>query len=165
MTMAGALVQRGNQPGGMYCPIERALAVISTRSAMLVLREAFYGATRFDEFAARTGLTEATTANQLRALAEAGLFELRPYQDPGRRSRNEYVLTDAGADLMPALFAFLQWGNRYDPPPYPPVLHHQDCGAEVSIVAVCADGHEVVADDVSVTAPGPFGLRRPKRAD
>ena len=165
MTMAGALTQRGNQPVGMYCPIERALAVISTRSAMLVLREAFYGATRFEEFASRTGLTETTTSSQLRVLMEAGLFALRPYREPGSRSRNEYVLTPAGEDLMPALFALLQWANRHDPPPYPPVMHHESCGAQVSVVAICDAGHELVADDISVSARGPFGILKPKPAN
>ena len=87
MTMAGALAERGDQPVGMYCPIERALAAVSTRSAMVLLREAFYGATRFDEFVSRTGLTETTTAHQLRLLEGAGLFVREPYQEPGHRSR------------------------------------------------------------------------------
>jgi DNA-binding HxlR family transcriptional regulator len=163
MSMAGALAERGDQPVGMYCPIERALAVVSTRSAMLLLREAFYGATRFDEFVSRTGLTEATTAHQLKLLEGAGLFDREPYQEPGHRSRDGYVLTDAGSDLMPALFALFQWANQHDPPPYPPVMHHLDCGGEVSIVAECEHRHRVDIDDISVTAPGPFGISRPKR--
>ena len=164
MTMAGALSERGDQPVGMYCPIERALAVISTRSAMLLLREAFYGATRFDEFVSRTGLTEATTAQQLKLLETAGIFERQPYQEPGQRSREGYVLTDSGIDLMPVLFALFQWANQHDPPPYPPTMHHVDCGGEVTIVAECEHRHRVGVDDISVTAPGPFGISRPKRA-
>jgi len=163
MTMAGALSERGEQPVGLYCPIERALAVVSTRSAMLLLREALYGATRFDEFVSRTGLTEATTARHLGLLAGAGLFVREPYQVPGHRSRERYVLTDAGSDLMPALFALFQWANQHDAPPYPPVMHHIDCGGEVSIVAECEHRHRVGVDDISVTAPGPFGISRPKR--
>jgi DNA-binding HxlR family transcriptional regulator len=163
MTMAGALSERGDQAVGMYCPIERALATVSTRSAMLLLREAFYGATRFDEFVARTGLTEATTAQQLKLLETAGIFERKPYQEPGQRSREGYVLTAAGIDLMPVLFALFQWANQHDPPPYPPAMHHVDCGGEVSIVAECEHRHRVGVNDISVTAPGPFGIPRPKR--
>jgi DNA-binding HxlR family transcriptional regulator len=161
MKVADSLARRGNQPVGRYCPIERALGIINTRSAMLVLREAFYGATRFEEFAARAGLTDATTATRLRDLVETGIFEKRPYREPGRRLRHEYVLTRAGTDLMPAVFALLQWGNEHDPPPYPPVLSHEGCGETVAIVARCAAGHDVAVDDITASAAGPFGLDAP----
>lgn len=162
MKLAGALALRGNQPLGRYCPIERALGVINTRSAMLVLREAFYGATRFEDFTARAGLTDATTAAKLREMVQAGILEKRPYQEPGRRARHEYVLTQSGTDLMPAVFALLQWGNQHDPPPYPPELTHEGCGEPVAIVTRCAAGHEVGLDDVTASAPGPFGLENPR---
>ena len=118
MKLEGALALRDNQPVGGYCPIERTMAVVGTRSAMLVLREAFYGASRFEEFAARADLTDGTTSARLRDLVEAGILEKRPYQEPGQRRRHEYALTPAGEDLMPALFALLQWANRHDPPPF-----------------------------------------------
>lgn len=162
MKLTGALALRGNQPLGRYCSIERALGVLNTRSAMLVLREACYGATRFEEFTARAGLTEATTAAKLREMVEAGILQKRPYQEPGSRRRDEYVLTRAGADLMPALFALLQWGNEHDPPPYPPALTHDGCGESVSIVARCVAGHDIGLDDVVVSAPGPFGVEDPR---
>lgn len=162
MELGGALALRGDLPVGSYCPIERALDVVNTRSAILLLREAFYGASRFDEFAARTGLTEATTAKKLRDLVEAGVLDTRPYQRPGERRRDEYVLTESGEDLLPAVFALLQWGNRHDPPPYPPALHHSGCGEPVTIQACCSAGHEVATDDITVTAADPFGLADPK---
>jgi DNA-binding HxlR family transcriptional regulator len=162
MELLGALALRGNQPVGRYCPIERALAVINTRSAILLLREAFYGASRFEDFAARTGLTEATTAKKLRDLLEAGVLETRPYQRPGERRRDEYVLTEPGTDLLPVVFALLQWGNDHDPPPYPPALSHQGCGEPITIVARCSAGHEVESDQITVSAAGPFGLEEPR---
>ena len=161
MKLRGALARRENRPVGGYCPIERTLGVLSTRSAMLVLREAFYGATRFEEFAARADLTDATTSARLRELVQAGILDKQPYQRPGQRGRHEYVLTVAGHDLMPALFALLQWANRHDPPPYPPDLRHDECGEPVTIEAHCAAGHAVNADDIAVTAAGPFGLYDP----
>lgn len=164
MIMAGALTQRGERPLGRYCPIERALSVISTRSAVLLLREAFYGATRFEEFTARTGLTDATAATHLRHLVTADIFDKRPYQEPGQRRRHEYVLTRRGADLMPALFALIQWGNDHEPPPYPPALRHNECGRKVTAVVRCAAGHLVTADEITVDPPGPFGLADPAPA-
>jgi DNA-binding HxlR family transcriptional regulator len=159
--MDGALALRANEPVDGYCPIERALGLLQPKSTILVLREAFYGATRFDEFTARTELTEATTSARLRALVRAGILETRPYQEPGRRRRNEYVLTSAGVALMPALFALLEWGNEYAPPPYPPKMTHVGCGAAVTITARCAADHPVEPDDIMVTAAGPFGLEHP----
>ena len=161
MNLEGALALRGNQPVGHYCPIERALDVISTRSAILLLREAFYGATRFEEFVARSGLTEATTAKKLRDLHVAGVLSTRPYQRPGERRRHEYTLTESGVDLLPAVFSLLQWGNKHDPPPYPPAMRHRGCGAEVVMEVRCSAGHEVDMDHIAVSAPGPFGLKDP----
>ncbi|HSK27360.1 MAG TPA: helix-turn-helix domain-containing protein [Jiangellales bacterium] len=165
MKMAGALALRGAEAVGEYCPIERVLRLLRTPSSVLVLREAFYGATRFDEFTARTGLAEATAAARLGELVGAGVLSKRPYQEPGQRRRHEYVLTASGADLMPAIYALLEWGNRYAPPPYPPTMHHHGCGERVAIEARCAAGHQVSADDVTVSAAGPFGLEDPKIAE
>ncbi len=161
MTLAGALAVRDNEPVGEYCPIERAMDLLRTRSSVLVLREAFYGATRFEEFTARTNLTDATAAARLRDLVRAGILDRQPYREPGQRRRHEYVLTAAGAELMPAIFALLQWANDHAPPPYPPALSHTGCGEPVTIAARCAAGHDVEADDITVTAAGPFGLADP----
>lgn len=161
MKLGGALAHRNNQPVGEYCPIERTLGLLQPQSTILVLREAFYGATRFDEFTARTALTDATTSARLRALVRAGILTTRPYQDPGQRRRDEYVLTPSGTALMPAVFALLQWGNEHAPPPYPPAMTHDGCDESVTITARCAAGHRVEADDILVTAMGPFGLDDP----
>jgi DNA-binding HxlR family transcriptional regulator len=161
MKLDGALAVRGNEPVDGYCPMERALRVVGTRSAILVLREAFYGATRFDEFTARTGLTDRATSARLRDFERAGIVARRAYRDPGQRQRYEYVLTQAGSDLMPAVFALLQWANEHDPPPYPPEVRHLGCGDDVRIVAECGAGHRVEADDLVVSASGPFGLSSP----
>ena len=57
-----------------HCSIGRAMEVVGTRSAMLILREAYYGTTRFDDFASRVGITEAVASARLKELTEAGLF-------------------------------------------------------------------------------------------
>jgi DNA-binding HxlR family transcriptional regulator len=95
------------------CSMAMAMDVIGTRSSMLILREAFYGTTRFDDFARRTKSTEAIVAARLKQLTEIGLFTKQPYRDQGRRTRHEYVLTGRGRDLLPAVFALMQWGNRH----------------------------------------------------
>jgi len=95
------------------CSIAKAMDVVGTRSAILILREAFYGTTRFDDFAERVGITEAVAAARLRELTAEGVFEKRPYKEPGQRTRFEYVLTDKGRDLLPAVLALMQWGDKY----------------------------------------------------
>ena len=90
-----------------------ALNVVRNRSAFLILREAFYGATRFEEFAERTGLSEPVTATRLRELTDEGLLEREPYQEPGQRTRRAYRLTEKGSDLLPVLVALMQWGDKW----------------------------------------------------
>jgi DNA-binding HxlR family transcriptional regulator len=126
------------------CSIGRALDVVGTRSAMLLMREAFYGTTRFDDFAQRVGITEAVAANRLKALVEAGLLTREPYREPGQRTRYEYVLTEMGRDLLPAALALMQWGDKYLSDEGGPVLvTHAECGAPVQAEVRCAEGHPV----------------------
>jgi DNA-binding HxlR family transcriptional regulator len=91
------------------CSIARALDVVGTRSALLLMREAFYGTTRFDDFVRRVEIIEAVAATRLKELVAAGLMVRRPYQEAGQRTRFEYHLTELGRDLLPAAFALRQW--------------------------------------------------------
>src|SRR3979409_389660 len=113
------------------CTLAKALDVVSTRSAFLIMREAFYGTTRFDEFAARVGISEPVTAARLRELVEHGLLEREDYREPGQRTRQRYRLTARGADLLPGLVALKQWGDRWLDEPGGVQLLHRECGAPV----------------------------------
>jgi DNA-binding HxlR family transcriptional regulator len=152
-------LQRRSEGAGS--PIERALGVIRTRSTVLSCAKRSTAPHASSSSPPSTALTDATTSARLRELVRAGILDRRPYQQPGQRRRYEYVLTSAGAELMPAIFALLEWGNRHTPPPYPPALHHKGCGEPVTIAAHCTAGHQVAADDITVTAAGPFGLDDP----
>ena len=87
-----------------------------------------------DDFTERTGLSEPITSARLRELVGAGLLRREPYQDPGARTRRGYRLTDQGAELLPALVALMQWGDRWLQPDgrAPIELRHEDCGGVVS---------------------------------
>jgi DNA-binding HxlR family transcriptional regulator len=134
------------------CSIDKALGVVGTRSALLLMREAYYGTRRFDDFAARVGITDAVASSRLRELVDAGLLDRRPYREPGRRTRHEYVLTDMGRDLAPAALALMQWGDRYltgeSGPPL--ALTHTECGAPVHVEVRCEQGHQVPLGKVAV---------------
>lgn len=149
--LAGNLADRGTRAAGDKCPIDRAMQVIGSRSTMLLMREAYYGTTRFDVFAARSGMTEAVTAKRLRELVAAGLLTREPYREPGQRTRHEYLLTESGHDLMPAVFALGQWGRKHLPHDGTPRMTHDECNAPVRVEFRCAENHAVDADALVMT--------------
>jgi DNA-binding HxlR family transcriptional regulator len=153
--MSGALEPRSGWTAE-GCTVARALEVVPTRSAFLLLREAFYGTSRFDDFAERVGISEPVTAARLHELVDHGLLERESYREPGQRTRQSYRLTDKGADLFPVLVALMQWGDRWlDDRGGPVELRHRDCGERVTAELRCAAGHEV--------RPGDLDLARRRR--
>src|ERR1700759_5482288 len=133
------------------CTIAKTLEVVSTRSAFLILREAFYGTTRFDDFAERVGISEPVTAARLRELVDHGLLEREDYREHGQRTRQRYRLTAQGAELLPALVALMQWGNRWrDDRGGPVTLVHRDCGEPVGVELRCAAGHAVDSEELDL---------------
>lgn len=153
--LLGPLADRDAWSAVGECPIEKTMAVAGTRSAMLIMREAYYGTTRFDDFARRVGITKAATSARLSELVDAGMLTKRPYREPGRRVRDEYVLTDAGTDFMPVVWAMFEWGRNHLPHNTTLRLTHLGCGADASVRVVCDDGHRVPADELGVRAVRP----------
>ncbi len=147
--LQGPLADRDSWSAIGHCPVEKTMALVGTRSAMLIMREAFYGTTRFDDFARRVGVTKAATSARLSELVEVGLLEKRPYREPGQRSRDEYVLTESGTDFMPVVWAMFEWGRKHVDDTRLR-LAHLDCGAEATVEVRCAEGHEVPADELAV---------------
>jgi DNA-binding HxlR family transcriptional regulator len=138
------------------CTIAKALEVVSTRSALLILREAFYGTTRFDDFAQRVGISEPATAARLRELVDEGLLEREDYREPGQRTRQQYRLTEKGADLFPVLVALMKWGDRWlDDRGGPIELLHRDCGEPIGLELRCAGGHVVGSGEIDVARRRP----------
>jgi len=138
------------------CSMARTLDVVRSKSALLILREAFYGTTRFDDFAERTGISEPVTAARLAELVGDGLLAKQPYREPGQRTRMAYQLTDKGAELFPVLVALMDWGDRWlAPDGAPVVLTHRACGEPVHIELRCAAGHQASVDELDLEAgPG-----------
>jgi len=147
-TLADRSAWRANR-----CPIDKALQVVGTRSAILIMREAYYGTTRFDDFADRVGITEAVAAARLRELADTGLLERRPYKEPGQRTRFEYRLTDKGRDLTPVVLGLFEWGAKHMLPGGRASieLSHASCGAPVHVEVRCADGHDVPLEQLVIS--------------
>ena len=133
---------------GQNCSVARALEIVGERWTLLVLRDAFQGVTRFELFARRLKVAPNILTKRLATLTEAGVLERRRYQS--RPERFEYVLTDAGKELLPVLVDLMRWGDAHMAPNGPPaVLRHADCGGELGRGAVCERcGTPVEADQV-----------------
>jgi len=97
--------------GNMQCPIARSLERVGEWWSILILRDASLGLTRFDQFQESLGIAPNILTRRLGKLVEAGLLERRRYSE--RPPRYEYLLTPAGRDFRPVLWAFLGWGNRH----------------------------------------------------
>ncbi|WP_167102786.1 helix-turn-helix domain-containing protein [Mycobacterium sp. DL592] len=149
--LQGPLTDRNSWSAVGKCPIEKTMAVVGTKSAMLILREAYYGTTRFDDFARRVGITKAATSARLTELVDAGLLTRQPYREPGQRVRDEYVLTEAGTDLMPVVWGMFEWGRRHLAEDTRLRLTHRGCDAEATVEIRCAEGHRVPPEEVGVS--------------
>jgi DNA-binding HxlR family transcriptional regulator len=111
----------------MDCSVARTLEVVGERWSLLILRNAFYGVRRFDDFQRGLGIARNILANRLSALVDHGVFDRHQYQD--RPLRYEYRLTDKGRDLLPVVLAMMRWGDRWTSDAEPPVtLTHTTCG-------------------------------------
>lgn len=95
------------------CPLALAAEIIGDRWTLLVLREAFYGVTRYDDMREDLCAPRSMLSDRLRKMVDNGLMTRNSYQEPGTRVRQAYVLTDAGRDLALTLMALTQWGEQH----------------------------------------------------
>jgi DNA-binding HxlR family transcriptional regulator len=116
------------------CSLARALEVIGERWTLLILRDAFFGVCRFNDFQAHLDIPKAVLSDRLSGLVEDGILERR--RDPQHAGRHLYQLTGAGRDLWPALHALLVWGDRHRAPNSRD-FKHTACGTLLDDVAHC----------------------------
>ncbi len=95
------------------CPVARTLSVIGDRWTVLILRDAFRGAKRFEEFHGRLKCSRAIVADRLARLVEEGMLSRELYE--ARPPRYEYSLTEMGTSLRPTLRAMYEWGETWRP--------------------------------------------------
>ena len=135
------------------CSTAQTLEIVGEWWTLLLVRDAFFGVRRFDDFQRRLGLSRSVLTTRLNRLVEEGILETRQYES--RPPRLEYLLTKKGADLFPVLVSLQQWGDRWSSPKPPVVLRHRGCGKQTRPHLVCsACGERVSAADVSAE-PGP----------
>lgn len=162
------MTDRGTLVAETPCPIGRAAATIGDRWTLLILRHANLGVTRFDEFRTDLGIADNVLSNRLGRLVEAGLLTKVPYRDE-RRTRHEYRLTKAGADMVPVLHALAHWGRQHtrtDKRTAPMRIIHDVCGAEINEGQFCERcGRIAERDEITWLRPwrshSPYPLAQP----
>jgi DNA-binding HxlR family transcriptional regulator len=138
----------------MQCPIARSLERVGEWWSILILRDAFHGMTRFDEFQKSLDIAPNMLTRRLTALVESGLLERRRYNE--RPPRDEYVLTERGRDFRPVLWALLAWGNKHFAPEGAAVqLVDSATGAVADPVLVDRSSGRLLVEPDFRSVPGP----------
>lgn len=118
------------------CPIARALEVVGDRWTLLVVREAFWGTRRFEDFHRHLGIARTVLTDRLGRLVDEGVMDRVRYSE--RPARFEYPLTDKGRALWPVLMDLLAWGDRYAIEGHSPVVVvHRACGGTLDERRMC----------------------------
>lgn len=121
-----------------HCPVAKSADVLGDRWTLLILREMFFGRTRFDDFQSNTGATPQMLADRLRQLTDHEVVAREPYQQ--RPLRYQYELTEKGKDLFSVLYAMRNWAERWCRDEGTPVaIHyiHRACGQDVGLETTC----------------------------
>jgi DNA-binding HxlR family transcriptional regulator len=138
----------------MQCPIARGLDRVGEWWSILILRDAFYGITRFDQFQGSLGVAPNILSRRLTALVRSGLLERRRYCD--RPPRYEYLLTERGRDFRPVLWALLAWGNKhFAPEGESVVLVDNTTGQQAHPIMVDANSGKPLVDAAIHPVAGP----------
>ncbi len=98
----------------LNCSVAQSLNVLGERWALLIIRDALFGAKRFVQFERSLGIARNILTTRLNTLVNEGLMEKRTAVET---NHPEYVLTQAGRDLEPVLLAITHWGDKYRPNP------------------------------------------------
>jgi DNA-binding HxlR family transcriptional regulator len=153
------------------CSIARALEVVGERWTLLIVRDAFYGIRRFNDFQVHLDIPKAVLSERLSGLVERGILDRTP--DPDHGGRHVYELTPAGRELWPLLFDLMIWGSSHRSQSGR-IFTHAACGTPLDRRGVCPncglapeptdvdvaprEGRETLRDD-----PVTVALRTPRR--
>ena len=140
-------------PASIPNSVQETLSLFRAGWDLHVLREAFFGVKRFDDFQRNLGIGRGVLAERLRNLVDGEILERRRYQE--RPARFEYILTQRGLELYPIFIAMLRWGDRWLASETPSlVLTHELCGRTTMPVMVCEHCNEPIdAREMRYAAP------------
>ncbi|WP_055476806.1 winged helix-turn-helix transcriptional regulator [Gordonia sp. HS-NH1] len=137
----------------MNCSIAQTLEIVGEWWTLLIVRDAMFGVTRFDEFSSRLGIARNVLAQRLDTLVEHGVLKKVPYQD--NPVRHDYRLTDKGRDLWTVLAALRQWGDKWTATDGAPVVSTHSCGHTMTVEPTCSGCGELIAAGELRVHPGP----------
>jgi DNA-binding HxlR family transcriptional regulator len=144
----------GKDYANQNCSIAGTLELVGERWTLLILRDAFLGIHRFDDFQRNLGIARNVLQSRLERLVEEGILRRKLYQE--RPERFEYRLTRKGVDLWPVLVALMKWGDRYTAQNGPPVvMRHVGCGGEVDDRRICTACGKFLEANESAPELGP----------
>jgi DNA-binding HxlR family transcriptional regulator len=130
--------------GDDRCPIARSLDVIGEKWALMIVRDALAGATRFSQFQQSLGIPREVLTARLASLVSGGVLERSSYKPDAGRAREEYVLTDAGRDLAMVLLAMADWADRYHPAKQPASMRFIDAASGDRVEAAARVGDRLI---------------------
>lgn len=142
----------------------RAMEVVGDRWSILILREAYYGVKRFDEFEYYVGVAPNILSNRLKKFVDAGIMTRVPLRE--HSGRYEYVLTEKGRDFFPAYLALKKWGDDWLAEPKGPqvVFRDRSAGRPIEYPELrTGEGRPLRLEDVEVVAGSgavPFNRKR-----
>jgi DNA-binding HxlR family transcriptional regulator len=137
------------------CSLARTADLIGDKWTLLILRDAFYGFSKFADFKQRLGITQTVLSARLQGLVEAGILER--VQEKAEVERYRYKLTQAGADLLPVIVAIVQWGDRWvfgETGP-PVILKSRKSGRQIQAIEIRDNAKNAVQLRDLAFSPGP----------
>jgi DNA-binding HxlR family transcriptional regulator len=163
-TPAGNAAMQRKSFETMDCPIARSLERVGEWWSMLILRDAFAGISRFDDFQKHLGVAPNMLTRRLNALVEAGMLERQLYSE--RPPRYEYVLTPRGRDFHEVLLALVAFGNRnFAPEGESVVIVDAITGARADPILVDRASGRPLATPAFKVADGPAVASRRRAAE
>jgi DNA-binding HxlR family transcriptional regulator len=147
----------------MNCSLARTLEVVGEWWTLLIVREAMWGTSRFDDFHHRLGIARNVLAARLARLEACQVIERRPTEDNARI--HDYLLTEKGWDLFTAVVALMQWGDRWIHAREGPPIQFFDRrgGKPIRALAVHSAGGRVLLPAAIDIRPGPGAHKATRR--
>jgi len=144
------------------CSIMRSLGVVGEKWTLLILRDAFDGLTRFEEFRQSLGVASDVLSARLATLVEYGVLDKTEYQPPNSRKRYEYRLSEAGRELLPVLIALQAWGDQHLPWADGPSVLRCERGSDrpVRVGFVDGSGQEVPVEKLELVRTASYPRER-----
>ena len=147
------------------CPVARSLDIVGDRWTILVLREMYMGATRYEEIQIQTEATPQMLATRLKSLEADGMIERHPYSE--KPLRYEYRLTEKGRSFYPVIHALRAWGETWCKDESEEIavrFVHRECGHDVGLGTVCPEcGITVERKDLDASLGSQFAKERAER--